>query len=111
MNDVPQVLDVSFEGASPAACQRYTCTRLLAYKRFLNLDIAGILERGEVGTQVAVRDTEQLAQFDELELCRAMQRVERGHDLQTSGLVNQLIHRRRNHSPPAISAPPETHPI
>jgi hypothetical protein len=56
------------EGISAFAGGAYERPRLAINERFLNSDIAGLLQLGQMGAEIAVGDLEQIPQVGELEL-------------------------------------------
>jgi len=113
VEDLAQVGDVLGERAAASRAHAHARLRLAPLEAFLDRDVARLLQRLQVGAEVAVGRAHQPLEPGELDRRAARrQRVERRHDLQPHGLVNDVIavaHRATpllpSQMPPMMSVP------
>src|SRR5580658_25930 len=103
------------EGVPARWGRPHPCLRLLADEQLFDGDIAGFLQRLEMGAEIAVGRADQRSEPSEIELGLGIEHIERGHDLEPHRLMNDVVGRRhqraptrRSHRPPATSEPPKT---
>ena len=65
--------------------------RLLADKRFVDLDVAGLGQRLDMRAEIAVGGAGQLLQFGEFQSRARLQRVEGCHDAQAQRLMDDVV--------------------
>ncbi len=110
VDDLAEEFDVGVECPFAGPCDRRLGPRPLADDALFDAHVAGGLERGEVGSEVAIRGTRQGFQPVEVEGARS-RRIEAGHDLQPHRLMDQSVglgHADRSQSPLTTRPPPPT---
>src|SRR5439155_8925048 len=108
--------DVLGEGATAGRTHGDARLRLAALEALLDRDVTRFLQRLEMGAEISVGRSDQVLEPGELDLSPPRrERVERGHDLQPHGLMDDLVAAahcdtpcRPSQAPPTMSVPLST---
>src|SRR5229473_2630103 len=112
-DDFLQRRDVAGEGAAPRRGGGHRGLRLFADKGLFDRDIACFRQRFDMGAKIPVGGAGELFQLREFQSGGGRQRVQRRHDSQAQGLMDDVVELRhgqfrRIQRPPRMSPPPLT---